>query len=117
MMPRGLRTALSATDALMPLYWGVAALAAAGVVALAPEALYKDYHDPVVVAWNWSFAPLDLAFAATGLASVARAQRGGAWRGMAIAFWALRGDFDPGCWLPNLVLLLGPLIWLPRLLR
>jgi hypothetical protein len=26
----------------------------------------------------------------------------------AIAFWALRGDFDWGWWAPNLVLLIGP---------
>lgn len=131
MMPRGLRTALRVTDTLMLAYWAVTALAALGVVALPPDALYKDYHDPVMVAWNWSFVPLDVAFALTGLASVRREAAGGDWRGlaivsltltmcaggMALAFWTLRRDFDPGWWLPNLVLLVGPLVWLPRLVR
>ena len=131
-MPRGLVGSMSVVDALMLLYWGVTALAAAGVVALPPALLYKGYNDPLLVAWNWSFMPLDVAFALTGLASVRRAARGDrGWRelaivsltltmcagGMAIGFWALTGDFDPAWWLPNLVLLLGPMIWLPRLLR
>ena len=130
-MPRGLTTALGITDVAMLLYWALTALAALGAVALPPAALYKDYHDLVLVAWNWSFMPLDLAFAASGLASVARARRGGEWRGlaivslsltmcaggMALAFWTLRHDFDLGWWLPNLVLLLGPLVWLPKLVR
>jgi hypothetical protein len=36
--------------------------------------------------------------------------------GMAISYWALVGDLDWSWWIPNLVLLLGPLIWLPGLL-
>jgi hypothetical protein len=131
MMPRGLPTALAVTDALMLLYWAVTALAAAGLVALPPDALYKGYHEPLLVAWNWSFMPLDVAFSLTGLAAVRVARAGRDWRGlaivsltltmcaggMAIGFWALTGDFDPAWWIPNLVLLLGPLVWLPRLLK
>jgi hypothetical protein len=130
-MPAGLRRALALTDGLMLTYWAVTALAALGVLALPPSALYKGYYDPVMVAWNWSFMPLDVAFALTGLAAVRQARRGRSWRGlaivsltltmcaggMAIAFWALTGDFDWGWWLPNLVLLLWPLVWLPGLVR
>ncbi len=131
MMPRGLPTALAITDALMLLYWAVTALAAAGLVALPPDALYKGYDQPLMVAWNWSFMPLDVAFSLTGLAAVRAARAGRAWQGlaivsltltmcaggMAIGFWTLTGDFDPGWWIPNLILLLGPLVWLPRLVR
>ncbi len=35
----------------------------------------------------------------------------------AIAFWAIRGDFDLAWWLPNLFLLLYPVAALPVLLR
>ena len=131
MMPAGLRRAISVVEAAMLLYWAVTALAALGLVALPPTALYKGYDQPLMVAWNWSFMPLDVAFALTGLASVRAARAGRPWRGlatvsltltmcaggMALAFWTLTGDFDPGWWLPNLVLLLGPLVWLPRLVR
>ena len=131
-MSAGLRRALTVTDIAMLLYWSVTALAALGVLRLPPEALYKGYHDPLLVAWNWSFMPLDVAFALTGLAAVRRARAGDArWRGlaivsltltmcaggMAIGFWTLSRDFDPAWWLPNLILLLGPLAWLPGLLR
>lgn len=132
MMPRGLRLFLGTVDVLMLVYWAVTALAATGVVALPPSALYKGYDQPLMVAWNWSFMPLDVAFALAGLASVRLARAGNArWRGyaivslaltmcaggMAIGFWTLTRDFDPGWWVPNLILLLGPLVWLPRLLR
>ena len=130
-MPRSLRLALGVTDVVMLLYWAITALAALGIVALPPAALYKGYHQPLLVAWNWSFMPLDVAFALTGLAAVHAARAGREWRGlatvsltltmcaggMAIGFWALSGDFDPAWWLPNLLLLLGPLVWLPGLVR
>ena len=35
----------------------------------------------------------------------------------AISFWAIRGDFKLGWWLPNLFLMLYPLWFLPALLR
>ncbi|MFT3928562.1 MAG: DUF5360 family protein [Myxococcales bacterium] len=97
---------------------------------LPAEWLYAHHDDPVMVAWNWSFLPLDLFVSATGLSAVAAARRGDArWvllamlslaatsaSGMnAIAFWALRGDFDLGWWAPNLALLLGPLPFAWRL--
>lgn len=130
-MPTGLRASLSITDVLMLLYWSLAALAAINLITLPVEAMYAGYGTPVIDAWNWSFAPLDLAFAATGLTSVHLARRGdGRWRGlalisltltlcaggMAVTFWTLMGTFDLSWWLPNLALLLLPMRWLPRLL-
>ncbi len=32
-----------------------------------------------------------------------------------ISFWAIRFDFDPAWWLPNLFLLVYPLFFIPRL--
>ncbi|MFV8753154.1 DUF5360 family protein [Nannocystaceae bacterium ST9] len=67
--------------------------------------------------------PLDLLASFTGLGSLALARRGDPrWplptfaslaftsaAGLnAIAFWALRGDFDPTWWGPNLLLAVGP---------
>lgn len=130
-MTSGLRRMMAITDGLMLLYWVVTALAAAGLIPLSSALLYKDYHDPVMVAWNWSFLPLDLGFSLLGLAALARSRRGQNWQGlaiisltltscaglMAIAFWLLRGDFDLQWWLPNLALALLPWIWLPGLTR
>jgi Family of unknown function (DUF5360) len=127
-----LRFAISATDILFLLYWTVAALDAAGVVAIPSDWLYANAHDPRVVAWNWSFFPLDIAFSVTGLYAVRLASRGDArWRpmalvslvltmvagGMAVAYWTLLGEFDPAWYLPNLALLLWPMAFIGPLLR
>ena len=97
-----------------------------------PDLLYAHADDPRVVAWNWSFFPLDLAFSLTGLAAVRLSRRGSPlWKpialisliltmvagGMAVGYWALLGEFDPAWFLPNLALLLWPMIFLPRLVR
>lgn len=94
--------------------------------------LFKDYDNAILVAWNWSFLPLDLCISTTGLGSLYLLRRGDArWDRLAllslgltfcsglqaIAFFALRRDFDPTWWLPNLFLLLYPLAYLPRFLR
>ena len=34
------------------------------------EYLFKDYEDPILVAWNWSFLPLDLLISLTGFLSL-----------------------------------------------
>jgi hypothetical protein len=123
---RALLAFMIATDAGFVLYWIVTA-----THALPPSWLFKDYDDPQMQAWNWSFLPLDLAVSASGLLAVAasRAQRTNAQplavlslgltsaSGlMALAFWALRRDFDPAWWAPNAFLLFYPLFFLPRLL-
>ncbi|WP_084823827.1 DUF5360 family protein [Nocardia beijingensis] len=109
------KIAMLITDVGFLLYW---AIAFAHVIP--PEWAYKDYTDPILSDWNYSFVVLDLAASATGLAalchspgrrtlmtvsltltSVAGLQ--------AIAFWTLRGDFSPLWWVPNLFLLLFPI--------
>lgn len=129
-MPAGLRWGLLITDWGFVLYWSVTALAAMQVIAVPPAWMFRDYATPVMGAWNWSFAPLDLLASLFGLAAVHAHRRGAPWRGaaivslaltscaglMAIAFWTLVGDFDLSWWAPNLALMLWPWIYLPRLM-
>lgn len=97
-----------------------------------PQYLFKDYDNPILQAWNWSFLPLDLAISGTGLSALYLWRRGHpsarplalvslvltSCSGlMAVSFWALRGDFDPWWWAPNLFLLVYPLFFLPAFLK
>ena len=113
------------TDVGFLAYWTVTALRL-----LPDDLLFADHDDPRVIAWNWSFLPLDLLVSATGITSVAlRRCAARAWHPlmlvsltltsvaglMAVAYWALRGEFDLTWWGPNLFLLLYPvpaLAWL-----
>ncbi|MGG3621973.1 YvaD family protein [Bacillus gobiensis] len=87
------------------------------------EYLFKDYHNPILVSWNWSFLPLDLLVSATGFLSLYfYARKNALWRSCAlislvltfcaglhaIAFWTIRLDFDWSWWLVNLYLLVYP---------
>jgi hypothetical protein len=47
------------------LYWIITA-----INIIPPEYLYSDYHNPILVDWNWSFLPLDLFISFTGLTSI-----------------------------------------------
>jgi len=110
------------TDIGFLLYW------LSTLLHLIPSAyLFKDYGNPLLVAWNWSFLPLDMAISATGLTALVLHRRGqGSYRSLALislvltscsglqalSFWAIRGDFDLGWWVPNLYLLLYPLFFL-----
>lgn len=131
-MSRSLAIALVITDWLFIAYWTVSGLDRLGLVQVPPEMLYAHAHDPRVVAWNWSFFPLDIAFSVFGLAAVRASRRGdAAWRplalvslvltmvagGMAVGYWTLMGEFDPAWFLPNLALLVWPLAFLPGLIR
>ncbi|MGF1937068.1 MAG: DUF5360 family protein [Nostoc sp. ChiQUE02] len=93
--------------------------------------LFKDYDNPILVAWNFSFLPLDLLISFTGLTSLLLYKQGiSIWRQtalisliltfcsglQAIAFWTLRLDFDISWWLPNLFLLIYPLFFIPQFL-
>ncbi len=104
------------------LYWSITLLEFIPI-----EYLFKDYDNPILSAWNWSFLPLDLAISVTGIGSIVLWQRGGEqWVPLAlislvltscsglqaIAFWVIRGDFDPSWWLPNLFLLIYPLFFM-----
>lgn len=128
------KVAMLVTDVGFLVYWSAALL---GLIPA--EYAYKDYDDPVMSDWNYSFLPLDVAASATGLASLhlcRRARRDGrphriAWRPLmlvsltltstaglqAVVFWALRGDWSPTWWIPNLALLLFPVPAIARLLR
>lgn len=90
---------------------------------LPAEWLYQDYMNPLLVAWNWSFLPLDLAVSATGLLALRLHTNGDPrYRSLvlaslclttasgfqAISFWAARCEFNLFWWLPNLFLLIYP---------
>ncbi|HRI88083.1 MAG TPA: DUF5360 family protein, partial [Candidatus Hydrogenedentes bacterium] len=122
-----LRPLMLVTDIGFIVYW---VITAAHVIP--PQYLFKDYDNPILSAWNWSFLPLDLLVSATGLGGILLFRKGDSrWRVLtivsltltscsglqAIAFWAIRRDFDPAWWLPNLFLLLYPLVYLPSLMR
>ena len=127
-----LRLFMRVTDVSMLLYWLAATCFCLGLVTPPPTAMYDGYGTPAVDAWNWSFAPLDVAFALLGLLAVRLAQKGDArWQPlaiislvltmcaglMAISYWAILGSFDLWWWTPNLLLFVLPLFWLPMLVR
>ncbi|MFD1189279.1 MULTISPECIES: DUF5360 family protein [Phenylobacterium] len=131
-MRRALAISLAVTDLLFLAYWSTSLLALAGVVHVSPDAMYAGYDQPRVIAWNWSFLPLDLAFSVSGLLAVRAARRGSPiWRplalislaftvaagGMAIGYWTLLGEFNPSWFLPNLALVVWPMAFLPGLIR
>ena len=130
-MLRPLVIALTVTDVAFILYWTLAALSQVGVIQIPPEWMYANYDQPDVIAWNWSFLPMDLAFSVFGLKAVAAARRGDpAWRpfaivsltltmaagGMAVSYWAILREFDPSWFLANLTLVIWPLFFMRRLL-
>lgn len=103
---------------------------ALSVISIPGEWLFKDYHDARVMAWNWSFLPIDLLLSFTGLWALKLERRGDIrWRVwstisltltvcaglMAISYWVLVRDFDPAWWIPNLFLTLWPLPFLAQL--
>ncbi|MBB6446819.1 DUF5360 family protein [Bacillus benzoevorans] len=88
---------------------------------------FKDYNNPIMVTWNWSFFPLDMLISITGLTSLYFYQKSKqTWKTFAlislvltfcsglqaIAFWLFSGDFDITWWSVNLYLLLYPLFFL-----
>ena len=107
---------MAITDIGMLTYWSVTALVALDVIQIPTEYLFKDYNDPRVIAWNWSFLPLDLLLSLSGLLALHLERRKDTrWVGvaiislvlthcaglMAIAYWVLLGEFSWGWWLPN----------------
>lgn len=120
------------TDVGFIVYWSVSLLILMGLDVVPAAWLFKDYDDPIVCAWNWSFFPLDMVLSVCGLLAVRRHSRGDpSWRPlaafslaltfcagfMAVSFWAIRLDFDPAWWATNLFLTVWPLVFLPRLGR
>lgn len=117
-----MRVALTVTEIGMLAYWLIALAMLTGWQIIPPDQMYSDHADPVMVAWNWSFLPLDLGFAVLGLygrfsvADPARKRQvelvaltlmfcAGL---MALSFWSLRQWFDPLWWGLNLWLVLLP---------
>ncbi len=130
-MPSSLRLAILITDIAFLAYWMVGLASLAGLSTMPASLMYADYDKPIVFAWNWSFLPLDLAFSVAGLLAVAAAGRGDSrWLGlaplslsftmaaggMAVSFWAIRGELDPAWFPPNLAIALWPLCFLQQML-
>lgn len=114
------KTLTTITEVAMLLYWVLAGALALGLISIDPSLMYSDYQNPLVVAWNWSFFPIDVAFAIIGLTA-----RFGAVAGhlrfkleitaavlmlcaglMAISYWTITGDFDLTWWSMNIWLIL-----------
>lgn len=125
-----MRPFLLVTDIGFLLYWAVSVLMLLGFAIVPPEYMFKDYDDPVVNAWNWSFFPLDIVLSICGLTSLRlHARSHSAWLPlaivslsltfcaglMAVAFWAIRRDFDPVWWAMNVFLLAWPCWFAPGL--
>jgi hypothetical protein len=96
------------------------------------EYLYQDYTNELLVVWNWSFFPLDIFISVTGMYSLyLHKRRNAKWKNLAlisltltfcsglqaIVFWIIKSDFDLMWWVPNLYLLLYPLLFIPKLLE
>jgi Family of unknown function (DUF5360) len=128
-----------ATDLAFVIYWLVTALHI-----IPPSWAYSDARDPTIVAWNWSFLPLDLLVSATGLTALTldrrrlaagddavasmASSRADAWlllslaltvcSGLqAISFWAMRCQLDVAWWIVNGFLIVYPLPYLVVRLR
>ena len=131
-MSTSLKSLITVTDVLFIVYWLVVVLSELGLLSIPPEMMYADFDDPRVVAWNWSFFPLDIVFSIVGLAAIQANQSGnGIWRplaiisliltmtagGMAVSYWAILKEFDPSWFIPNVVLVVWPIFFLPGLVR
>ena len=127
-----MRPFLLLTDIGFLLYWSVSLLVLVGINVVPKEYLFNDYENPIVQAWNWSFFPIDILLSVCGLLGL-RLYAAGHGAGfplltfslaltfcaglMAIAYWTLRLEFDPLWWIPNLLLMAWPCIFLPKLWR
>lgn len=128
-MSRSLILGILVTDLAFTLYWVVSAAYLVGLVDVPEAYLFSGYHDRRLMAWNWSFLPLDLAATAFGAWAILAARQKREWKtlaavslalwstagGMAIAYWTLMGEFDPSWFLPNLLVFIWPLFFLPKL--
>ncbi|MFO1524466.1 MAG: DUF5360 family protein [Turneriella sp.] len=119
---KSLRIFFLITDIGFILYWVITLI---GVIPA--SYLFKDYLNPILSAWNWSFLPLDLMISFSGLWSLRLMSKADArWKNvalislaltfasglMALSFWTIRHDFDISWWLPNLYLMLYPVYYI-----
>ncbi len=124
---RAAKALLLAVDVALVSYW-------AAIIgnAIPEQWRFRDYTNPVVQAWNWSFLPLDLlavGLGATGLRLVRTQPAIGRivlavgcaltfCAGlMAISFWAVAGDVDLTWWAPNIALMAVPTVVVLALVR
>ncbi|MBD8028008.1 YvaD family protein [Ureibacillus sp. Re31] len=100
---------------------------------LIPESVaFKNYDNPIILAWNWSFFPLDILISITGLLSLYLYKRNiDSWKSyalislvltfcsglQAIAFWVFIKDFDLAWWAFNLYLMIYPLFFIRKFLK
>lgn len=118
---RGLKRTMFLTDLGFLTYW---VLVSIGVISVGKEGTLLD--------WNWSFFGLDMLAIFIGLGSLIAARRGSplatqliivsltltsAAGLMAVSFYLIRLEFDPAWWIPNLWLLLFPIVGLISLMR
>ena len=114
----------------MIVYWSAITLNALAIIMLPASFMYDGYGTPVIDAWNWSFAPLDILFAILGLAAIRAARQGDdRWKMlaisslsltfcaglMAVGFWAIREEYNLSWWIPNLLLMIVPAYWLYKI--
>lgn len=116
-----------ATDLGMIAYWTITYFKM-----IPAEYLFKDYMNPLVVSWNWSFLPLDLLIPLTGLISLyLMGKNKKEWEKFAlislaftsasglqaISYWTIQSDFDMSWWIPNLYLLLYPIYFIFKIFK
>ncbi len=130
-MPKPLKGLFLITDIGFLIYWAVTALVAVKLLNIPQDWLFRDYSNPDIVAWNWSFMPLDVLALISGLLAVRIARTGGNWRQvalismvltfcagfMAVSFWTFQASFDALWWAANLFLMLWPVLLIRRVLR
>nr|WP_299422876.1 DUF5360 family protein [uncultured Emticicia sp.] len=122
-----LRYIFLVTDIGFIIYWLITLLKF-----IPDEYLYQDYTNELLIAWNWSFFPLDICVSFTGLLSLYLWEKqNDSWEKLAlisliltfcsglqaISFWIIRKDFDITWWLPNLFLVIYPLFFIHKILK
>jgi hypothetical protein len=93
---------------------------------------FKDYDNSIIIAWNWSFFPLDILISITGLSSLYLYNKNReVWKTFAlisliltfcsglqaIAFWVYSNDYDITWWVMNLYLMIYPLFFLKMFIK
>lgn len=96
------------------------------------EMLFNDYSNEIVMAWNWSFFPLDIFISLSGLSSLyLYKKKQSNWEKLAlislvltfcsglqaISFWVIRRDYNLSFWVLNLFLLIYPLFFIPKFIK
>lgn len=115
------------TDVGFILYWLIT------ILHIIPEALlFKDYSNPILSVWNWSFFPLDMCISLSGILCLFfYKKKRSYWSKIglisltltfcsglqAISFWAIRGDYDFLWWASNLYFMIYPLFFVKGMIK